>query len=130
MAGAFSVEWLPGSVLLQRRTGRLSVEEAQQYVDAVKRAAESPPTPAWGCVVDTRDTPPQTEDVQRIIGELIKFVVAHGVVRVAMVSNGVVTDMQQRRVTTSPGMHDPSTVAFYADLDEAVADVRKALPGH
>jgi len=35
--------------------------------------------------------------------------------------------MQQRRVTTAPGMHDPSTVSFHQDLDQAIAEVRNAF---
>ena len=129
MAGTFSVEWLPGGVLLQRRSGLLTVEEAEQYADAVKLAMGSAPSSGWGAVVDTRDAPPQTEDVQRIIELLIPTVVAAGVKRIALVSKGVVTGLQQRRVTTSPGMHDPSTVVSFTDLDEAIADVRTSVAG-
>lgn len=126
MAGSFSIEWLPGGILLQTRTGSLTVEQAEQYIAAAKLEVAKAPTP-WGAVVDTRGAPPQSEDVQELIQGLIKFVVAHKVVRIAMVSTSVITTMQQRRVTTAPGMHDPSTVTFHQDLDEAIAEVRSAL---
>ncbi len=127
MTGTFSVEWLADGVLLQRRTGLLTVEEAQEYAAAVKAAIAAPPSARWGSVVDTRSAPPQTEQVQHIIEQLIQSVVSHGVSRVALVSSSVVTALQQRRVTTSPGMHDPSSVAFFTDFDEALTDVRASL---
>ena len=126
MAGTFEVEWLPGGILLQRRAGLFTVEQARAYVAAVEKAVKAAP-PAWGAVIDTRSAPAQTEDVQEIIQRLIQFVVAKKVQRIALVSTSVVTGLQQRRITTAPGMHDPSTVAFYSDFDEALAAVRSAL---
>jgi|SRR5450631_416978 len=126
MAGSFKVEWLPGGVLLQTRTGSLTVEQAEQYIAAAKLAIAKAPG-RWGAVVDTRGAPAQSEEVQELIQSLIKFVVANKVVRIAMVSTSVITTMQQRRVTTAPGMHDPSTVSFHQDLDEAIAQVRGAV---
>jgi hypothetical protein len=126
MAGSFKIEWLAGGILLQTRTGSLTVEQAEQYIAAAKLEIAKAPTP-WGAVVDTRGAPPQSEEVQELIQGLIKFVVAHKVARVAMVSTSVITTMQQRRVTTAPGMHDPSTVSFHQDLDEAIAEVRSVL---
>ena len=126
MTGSFSVEWLPGGVLLQTRTGSLTVQQAEQYVAAVKNEVSKAPSP-WGAVVDTRGAAAQSEEVQEVIQRLIRFVVAAKVVRIAMVSTSAITAMQQRRVTTAPGMHDPSTVSFHQDLDEAIAEVRSAL---
>jgi hypothetical protein len=126
MTGSFSVEWLPGGVLLQTRTGTLTVQQAEQYVAAVKLEVSNAPTP-WGAVIDTRGAAAQSEEVQEVIQRLIKFVVANKVARIAMVSTSAITAMQQRRVTTAPGMHDPSTVSFHQDLDEALAEVRTAL---
>ncbi len=126
MAGTFSVEWMPGGVLLQRRTGLLTAEQANGYVDAVKEAVKSAPA-RWGAVVDAREAVAQNEDVQAIIQSLIQYVVSKNVKRVAIVTTSAVTGIQQKRITTAPGMHDPSTVAFYSDFDAAVADVRKAL---
>jgi hypothetical protein len=126
MSGTFSVEWLPGGVLMQRRTGVLSADQANDYVAAVKRAVEVAPA-RWGCVVDTRDAVAQATDVQEIIQELIKHVTARGVLRVALVSTRATTEIQQQRVTTAPGMHDPSTVSTHRDLEAAIADVRAAV---
>jgi len=126
MPGSFNVEWLPGGVLLQTRTGTLTVPQAEQYVAAVKLEVAKAPSP-WGAVIDTRGAPAQSEEVQEVIQRLIKFVVANNVARIAMVSTSAITAMQQRRVTTAPGMHDPSTVSFHQDLDAAVAEVRNAL---
>jgi phage-related minor tail protein len=126
MSGTFSVEWLPGGVLMQRRTGVLTPDQANDYVAAVKRAVEVAPT-RWGCVVDTRDAVAQGTDVQEIIQGLITFVNTKGVRRVALVSTRATTEIQQLRVTTAPGMHDPSTVAVHKDLEQAVADVRAAV---
>ena len=126
MTGSFDVEWLPGGVLLQTRTGSLTVQQAEQYVAAVKGEVSKAPSP-WGAVIDTRGAAAQSVEVQEVIQHLIKFVVAAKVARIAMVSTSAITAMQQRRVTTAPGMHDPSTVSFHQDLDEAIADVRSAL---
>jgi hypothetical protein len=126
VTGSFNIEWLPGGVLLQARTGMLTVQEAEQYVAAVKLEVSKAPTP-WGAVIDTRGAAAQSEEVQEVIQRLIKFVVANKVARIAMVSTSAITAMQQRRVTTAPGMHDPSTVSFHQDLGEAVAEVRSAL---
>jgi hypothetical protein len=126
MTGSFNVEWLPGGVLLQTRTGTLTVQQAEQYVEAVKREVAKAPSP-WGAVIDTRGAAAQSEEVQAVIQRLIKFVVAAHVARIAMVSTSAITAMQQRRVTTAPGMHDPSTVSFHQDIDEAVTEVRNAL---
>lgn len=126
MTGSFKVEWLDGGILLQTRTGTLTVEQAEQYVAAVKREVSKAPSP-WGAVIDTRGAPAQSEEVQAVIQGLIKFVVASKVARIATVSTSAITAMQQRRVTTAPGMHDPSTVSFHHDLDAAVAEVRNAL---
>jgi len=126
MAGSFSVDWLPGGVLLQQRTGLLTVDQANAYAAAVEKALEAAP-PRWGAVVDAREATAQTAEVQTIIQGLIQHVVAKQVKRVAFVTASAVTGMQQRRITTAPGMHDPSTVAFHTDLDAAVADVRSAI---
>jgi hypothetical protein len=126
MTGSFNVAWLPGAVLLQTRTGTLTVQQAEQYVAAVKVEVSKAPSP-WGAVIDTRGAAAQSEEVQEVIQRLIKFVVANKVARIAMVSTSTITAMQQRRVTTAPGMHDPSTVSFHQDLDEAIAEVRNAV---
>ena len=128
MAGSYSVEWRTGGVLLQRRTGLLTAEDARGYAAAVKAALRSVP-PSWGAVVDIRDAIAQTEEVQAIIQDLIRYVVSKKVCRIAFVTKSALTGIQQRRMTTAPGMHDPSTVAFYQDLNEAMDDVRAAVAG-
>jgi hypothetical protein len=126
MAGTFSIEWLPGGVLLQRRAGLLTTEQAEAYVAAVKKAIQNAPA-RWGAVVDTREAVAQTDEVQRIIQGLIQFVVTKNVKLVAIVSTSAITGIQQRRITTAPGMHDPSTLRFHSDYDEALADVLGAI---
>jgi hypothetical protein len=126
MSGTFQIEWLPGGVLLQTRAGLFSVEEAEAYVAAVDRAMASAPSP-WGAVVDARGAPAQTEQVQAIIQRLIKLVDAKQARQIAIVVTSAITRIQQQRITTEPGMHDPSKVSFHHDLDEAVAQVRTVL---
>jgi hypothetical protein len=128
MPGTFAVEWLPGGILLQRRTGVLTVDQANEYAAAVELALASRPSP-WGAVVDGRGASAQIDEVQTVIQSLIHFVMSRDVRRVAMVSTSVVTGLQQRRITLGPGLHDASTVGFFTDFDEAVADVRSALAG-
>jgi hypothetical protein len=126
MAGTFSVEWLPGNVLLQRRSGMLTADEANDYVAAVKAAIAKAPA-RWGAVVDARNAVAQSDEVQAIIQGLIKYVVGKGVKRVVIVSTSTITALQEKRITTAPGMHDPSTVAFYSDYEAALADVRSVV---
>jgi hypothetical protein len=126
MAGTYTVEWLPGGVLLQRRTGLFTLEEANGYVAAVKAAVRSAPVP-WGAVVDAREAVAQNEDVQAVIQGLIQYVVSKNVRRVAIVTKSALTGIQQKRITVAPGMHDPNTVGFHHDYDAALADVRAAL---
>lgn len=126
MPGTFTIEWLPGGVLLQQRSGMLTAEQAHDYVAAVELAVAQRPSP-WGIVVDTRDASAQSEEVQSIIRHLIPFVVSHDVKRVALVSSSVVTGLQQRRLTVDQGMHDPSAVGYFTDFEEAVSDVRRHL---
>jgi len=66
MTGSFDVEWLPGGVLLQTRTGSLTLQQAEQYVAAVKSDVSKAPSP-WGAVVDTRGAAAQSEEVQEVI---------------------------------------------------------------
>ena len=126
MAGTFSIEWLSGNVLLQRRGGLFTVDEANNYVAAVKDAVKKAPA-RWGAVVDTRNAVAQTDEVQAIIQDLIQYVVRKSVKRVAIVSTSTITGLQEKRITTAPGMHDPSTIAFFSDYDVAVTDVRAAV---
>ena len=128
MPGTFNIEWLPGGVLLQQRSGMLTVEQARDYVAAVELAVAQRPSP-WGVVVDTRDATAQSEEVQSIIQHLVSFVASHDVTRVALVSNSVVTGLQQRRLTFGQGMHDPSAVGCFTDYEVAVSDVRRHLLG-
>lgn len=128
MAGTFTVEWLPGGILLQRRGGLFSVDEANRYVAAVKAAIRSAP-PKWGAVVDAREAVAQTDEVQAIIQGLIQYVVSKNVTRVAIVTKSALAGIQQRRITTAPGMHDPKTIGFHEDYDAALAEVRAALNG-
>ena len=128
MAGTYKVEWLPGGVLLQRRSGLFSIDEANNYVAAVKAAVRSAP-PRWGAVVDARDAVAQNEDVQAVIQGLIQYVVSKNVCRVAIVTNSAMTTLQQKRITVAPGMHDPSTVGFHDNYDAALAEVRAVVSG-
>lgn len=126
MAGTFSVEWLPGGILLQRRGGLFTVDEANRYVAAVKDAVGSAP-PRWCALVDARDAVAQTDEVQAIIQGLIQFVVSKNVTRVAIVTKSALAGIQQRRITTAPGMHDPKTVGFHENYDAAMAELRAEL---
>ena len=126
MAGTFSVEWLPGGILLQRRGGLFTVDEANRYVAAVKDAVRSAP-PRWCALVDARDAVAQTDEVQAIIQGLIQFVVSKNVTRVAIVTKSALAGIQQRRITTAPGMHDPKTVGFHENYDAAMAELRAEL---
>jgi F0F1-type ATP synthase gamma subunit len=104
----------------------MSVDEASDYAATAARMVTTAPA-RWGAVVDVRGAVAQTEEVQQIIQRIIQAFVSNDVARIAMVSNSTITEMQQRRVATQPGMHDPKTLAFYRDFDQAVVDVRTAI---
>src|SRR5450432_538323 len=126
VAATFTVEWLQPGILLLRRTGLLSVDEANQYAATATRLLQTAPA-RWGAVVDVRGATAQTEQVQAIVQRIIQTFVSKNVARMAMVSSSTITEMQQRRVATAPGMHDPKTLAFFGDFDAAVADVQSAI---
>ncbi len=128
MAGTFTVEWLPGGILLQRRGGLFTVDEAKSYAAAAKAAIKNAP-PRWCALVDAREAVAQTDEVQAVIQDLIKYVVANNVTRVAIITKSALTGIQQKRITTAPGMHDPKTIGFHHDYDEALAELRAALNG-
>ena len=69
----------------------------------------------------------QTDEVQAIIQGLIQFVVSKNVTRVAIVTKSALAGIQQRRITTAPGMHDPKTVGFHENYDAAMAELRAEL---
>jgi len=47
--------------------------------------------------------------------------------RIAIVGNSALTQMQQKRITTGPGLHDKDKIAFHTDMDEAIRDVKRVL---
>jgi transcriptional regulator GlxA family with amidase domain len=126
VAATYTVEWLQPGILLLRRTGLMSVDEASEYAATAARMATTAPA-RWGAVVDVRGAVAQTDEVQQIIQRIIQAFVSKNVARIAMVSSSAITEMQQRRVATGPGMHDPKTLALYRDFDQAVADVKTAI---
>jgi hypothetical protein len=126
VAATYTVEWFQPGILLLRRTGLMSVDEASEYAATAARMVATAPV-RWGAVVDVRGAVAQTDEVQQIIQRIIQAFVSKNVARIAMVSSSAITEMQQRRVATEPGMHDPKTLALYRDFDEAVADVKAAI---
>lgn len=126
MPGSYEIEWQPGDILLMRRSGFFTVPEAEEYVGAAKDAMATAPE-AWGLVVDVRAAPPQSEEVQAILTRLMRFTVSRGVRRTAVVAAQAVTNLQQKRITTKPGLHDRDAIAFHSSIDDAFDDVRQAL---
>jgi hypothetical protein len=128
MSDTYQVEWLSGGILLQRRSGVLAIDDAKKYVAAIKAAIASAPE-RWGILVDTRAARAQTEEVQHVIQEQIRYATSHHVAWVAVVTSGAITHLQQRRITTEPGMHDPSSISFHSDYTEALNAVQRAVSG-
>ena len=126
MPATYTVEWFQPGILLLRRSGLMPVDEANDYAATAARLTQTA-SARWGAVVDVRGASAQTEQVQAIVQRIIQAFVSKNVARMAMVSSSTITEMQQRRVATAPGMHDPSTLAFFSDFDAAVADVRSAI---
>lgn len=126
MSASFEFAWRDDGILMVRRTGLMTLQDADDYLDATRRAHQDAPQ-VWGIVVDVRDAPPQTDAVQAKIQDVVQFHVAAGVRRVAIVGKSVVTQMQQKRITTGPGLHAQDKIGFYTDLDEAISDVKAAL---
>ncbi len=126
MAGTFEVAWLPGGILLLRRSGMLTVDEANAYVAAALAALEKTPA-RWAAIVDLRRSVAQTDDVQTLVQDLVKQVASKNPQRMAVVSGSAITTIQERRITIGPGLHDPSTVVFHDDYDAALAELKKLV---
>lgn len=127
MPASFEFSWRDDGILMVKRSGFMTLEEADEYLEATRKAAESAPA-MWGIVVDVRDAPPQRGDVQAKIQDVAAFHAAQrGMRRIAVVGSSVLTQMQQKRITTGPGLHDKSKIAFHTDIDEAIRDVKAAL---
>ncbi|MDX6256437.1 MAG: hypothetical protein QOJ11_2771 [Frankiales bacterium] len=126
MAASFEWSWVDDAILLVRRTGLMSVQEAEQLLKATEEATAAAPA-VWGMVVDVRDAPPQADAVQSKLRDVVAMHVERGVSRVAIVTRGTVTGMQMKRMASEPGMFEVSRVVYFNDLDEAMADMRQAL---
>ncbi len=75
MAATYTVEWIQPGILLLRRTGLMSVDEASEYAATAARMVTTAPA-RWGAVVDVRGAVAQTDEVQQIVQRIIQaFVV-------------------------------------------------------
>lgn len=124
MSSTFEFNWRDDGILVVKRTGLMTPADADAYFEATRKAQEQAP-PVWGMVVDVREAPPQNEQVQAKLQEVVKFHVANGVRKVAIVGKSVVTTMQSKRILTGEGLHNE--IDFYTDMDQAIEDVKKAL---
>lgn len=128
MAGTFEVNWDEPSVLHVRRTGLFSHDDAESYRVTMERVLAGA-VPPWGIVVDVRGAPAQIPDVQPILEQVMRRTEESGVTCVAIVVDSSVTKMQQRRLTTQPGLHAVDAVTFHTELDDALLHVRAAVAG-
>jgi len=126
MPGSYEIEWQPGGILWMRRHGFFTVAEAEEYVATAKDAMTKAP-PVWGLVVDVREAPPQSKQVQAILQELMKFTVSSGVRHTAIIAERGLANLQVKRLTTERRVYDEAEIAFHASVDDAYAEVRQAL---
>jgi hypothetical protein len=126
MSGTFDVEWQPDGVLLLRRTGLLSLDEGIAYAAAAKKAIRAAPAD-WAILVDLRDAG-AGDEVRAQIGSIVQYSVKHNVRQIAVVTMTAAEGIQQRRISTAPNLVDSSVIAFYTDVDEARAALRRPTP--
>jgi hypothetical protein len=126
MPGTYEINWDNPSVLHVRRSGLFSIDDAHSYQRDMERALQSAVRP-WGIVVDVRGAPAQTPEVQPTLEHVMRSTELAGVTCVAIVVDSTVTKMQQRRMTTQPGLHAVEAVSFHTELDAALEHVRAAV---
>jgi hypothetical protein len=126
MAGSFEVKWLAGGILLLRRSGLFTLDEARAYVTAAEKELTKTPV-RWGAIVDLRQAIAQTDEVQELVQGLVRKVAAKGPLRMAVVTTSTITTIQERRITIGPGLHDAATTDFFDDYDTALQAMRKAV---
>jgi hypothetical protein len=126
MAGTFEISWDEPSVLHVRRSGLFSLDDAASYQVAMERALAAA-RPPFGIVVDVRGAPAQSEEVQPTLERVMRATEQAGVTCVAIVADSTITKIQQRRMTTQPGVHAVDAVTFHTELDAALQHVRDAV---
>jgi hypothetical protein len=131
VSGSYEINWDEPRVLHVRRSGLFTMTDATNYRVAMERELKAA-APPWGLVVDVRGAPAQTPDVQPTLERVMRSTEKAGVAIVAIVVDSTITKMQQRRMTTQPGLHSVDSVTFHTEVEDALQTVRdavaKALP--
>jgi hypothetical protein len=125
MPDPYEIAWTTGNILVMRRHGYMSIEQANKYFADAKRAIGKA-RGTWGLVVDTTDAATQSEDVIAVLQEQMNYTAKSGARRTAIVTGKVVASMQTRRLNAMAG-YAPGAITFHESYDEAYADVQRAL---
>jgi hypothetical protein len=128
MSEFYEIAWATETILVMRRRGYLSIEQASKYfADAMRAIDEAPET--WGMVVDTREAVAQSEDVTAVLQEQMNYTARSGACRIAVVTGSTVASMQTKRLNAIAG-YAPDAITFHQSYEDALADVQRAVTGH
>lgn len=123
---SYDIAWAAEDILVIRRRGYLTIDQANDYFAESKQAMDDAPSTTWGLVVDASDAVPQSEAVTAVLQEQMNYTAQSGARRVAIVTGRVVNTMQLKRLNASAGWA-PDALSFHQSYDEAYADVQQAL---
>lgn len=127
MPEPYEVEWAAIDVLVIRRRGFLTLEQAEAYFAEVKREIRKAPI-RWGLVVDTSESAAQGEEVTAVLQEQMEYTASSSARRVSVVTGRAVASMQTKRLNAT-AKYAPDVISFHESFKEAYADVRRFLDG-
>ncbi len=104
------------AVLYTRLYGVFDVEFEQRYHDDYFKVLEKLQKPKLYLLVDSREYPPQTKDVQKIRQKIIHKLRDYNVVKLAYIVNKALSRLQSKRLTREESKYQ---VAFFESEAEA-----------
>jgi hypothetical protein len=125
MSEPYEIAWATDNILVLRRRGFMSVDQAKSYFAAAKRAFDGAPE-KWGLVVDTAEAATQSEEATAVLQEQMSYTASSRARRIAIVTGRTVPSMQTKRLNASAGFA-PDAVTYHQFYDDAYADVERAL---
>jgi hypothetical protein len=125
MPEPYDITWAAEDILVIRRRGFMTLDQANKYFLEAKHAMDEAPS-HWGLVVDTSEAVAQKEDVSAVLQEQMNYTATAGASRVAIVTGRVVGTMQVKRLNAGAGWA-PDVLSFHDSYDAALADVKQAL---
>lgn len=124
MAGTYTVQWdTRENRLMFSLSGLFDKATWQQWDTAFRAALKQAPRPGWTLLVDVRDFPAQSVEIQKGTEEQMALAGKSGCARIAMVAPKSVTAMQTKRLASASGSE--SLFAWFNTVEEAKAALAK-----